>query len=333
MNSLKLVFPTLAHKEAALAYRQEYFDNGEMTINGDGGLDTAESYEEWIEKIKGDLTRCDAGRVPSTTYFAVAGSKIVGTIQIRHRLNDFLLSYGGHIGYGVVPSERRKGYASRMLFLALRKCSSLGIGRVLVTCDKANTASARTIMKNGGILENEIPEDGRITQRYWIDNPDCEIKPVSFSDLPACLDVIRTSFATVAAEFGLTEQNCPAHTSFMKFEKLDNQYTGGYRMYGLYDRDKVIGYFSLSPAGTGIFELHNLCVLPEYRHCGYGRRLIEYAAGEIRGAGGTKIVIGIIEENIRLKSWYAANGFVHTGTKKFPHLPFTAGYMELELKA
>jgi predicted acetyltransferase len=166
---LKLVFPTLEMEAEALTYRQEYFDNGEYEINGDGGLDHAENYPDWIDKIKADLTREDGRHVPSTTYFAVTDNHIVGTLQIRHKLNDFLLGYGGHIGYGVRPSERRKGYASEMLAQALDICRRSGIKKALVTCDNDNIGSARTIMKNGGILENEVPQqDGTILQRYWI---------------------------------------------------------------------------------------------------------------------------------------------------------------------
>ena len=114
-NGIKLVFPAIDHKEAAITYRQEYFDKGELTIHGDGGLDEAENYEQWIVKINADLEKDGGGFVPATTYFAFIGDKLVGTIQIRHKLNDYLLKYGGHIGYGIVPSERRKGYATEML--------------------------------------------------------------------------------------------------------------------------------------------------------------------------------------------------------------------------
>lgn len=91
-------------------------------------------------------------------------------IDIRHRLNEFLLNFGGNIGYSVRKSERRKGYATEMLKLALKKCIELNIKKVLITCNKDNIGSAKTIISNGGILENEIfdPDDNKMTQRYWI---------------------------------------------------------------------------------------------------------------------------------------------------------------------
>jgi len=112
-----------------------------------------------------------AGHVQSTTYFLLDNteSRLIGCISIRHALNEMLLQIGGHIGYGVHPLERRKGYATKMLALALDECRALGLDRVLVTCDKDNIGSARTIQRNGGVLENEYAEDdGNIVQRYWI---------------------------------------------------------------------------------------------------------------------------------------------------------------------
>jgi predicted acetyltransferase len=170
MENLKLVLPTLDMEKEALSYRQEYIDYGETYIHGSAGLMKEEDYKLWVEKITYARTeKMPEGLVNASTYFAVVGDRIVGTIQIRYRLNEFLLNYGGHIGYGVRPSERRKGYATEMLSQALEICRNLGLECVLITCDKDNIGSARTVMKNGGILENEIPrEDGGITQRYWI---------------------------------------------------------------------------------------------------------------------------------------------------------------------
>lgn len=95
---------------------------------------------------------------------------LLGAVNIRHYLNDYLLKYAGHIGDGIRPSERRKGFATEMIRLALIECKKIGIDKVLMVCDKSNIASSKTIIKNGGILENEfVDENGVIQQRYWIE--------------------------------------------------------------------------------------------------------------------------------------------------------------------
>ncbi|MCL2462160.1 MAG: GNAT family N-acetyltransferase [Defluviitaleaceae bacterium] len=166
---MELVFPEIGHKQAAMDYRREHVERGEAWIHGSGGLLRYEDYESWLEKITTAQTAAQTGWVNCSTYFALVDGKIVGMTQIRHTLNDALLKSGGHIGYGIRPSERRKGYAAQMLALALEKCRELGIQKVLVTCDKDNVGSARTAMKNGGVLEDECAEgSGNIVQRYWI---------------------------------------------------------------------------------------------------------------------------------------------------------------------
>lgn len=113
----------------------------------------------------------EKGLVPDSTFFCLDTERniLVGAVNIRHRLNEFLLQHGGHIGDGIRPSERRKGYTTQMIALALEKCRELGIERVLMVCDKSNTGSARSIQKNGGVLENEVLHEGKTEQRYWID--------------------------------------------------------------------------------------------------------------------------------------------------------------------
>ena len=111
------------------------------------------------------------GLVPDSTFFCLDEERnmIVGAVNIRHYLNDALLLNGGHIGDGVRPSQRRKGIATKMIALALDECRKLGIKRVLMVCDKENIGSAKSIQKNGGILENEVTIDGIVEQRYWIE--------------------------------------------------------------------------------------------------------------------------------------------------------------------
>lgn len=113
----------------------------------------------------------DESLVPDSTFFCLDDERdiFVGAVNIRHWLNDGLLLNGGHIGDGVRPSERRKGIATKMIGLALEECRKLGIDRVLMVCNRDNIGSAKSIINNGGILENEIVVDGVTEQRYWID--------------------------------------------------------------------------------------------------------------------------------------------------------------------
>jgi len=157
------------------------------------------------------------------------------------------------------------------------------------------------------------------------------IKPLEYKELESCVKVIRESFATVARDFKLTEQNCPNHTSFMKLEKLQNQFNKGTQMFGCFCDDEIVGYVSLTKIDNLTYELNNLSILPEYRHKGYGTELMDFCKAKVKELDGKQIMIGIIEENSALKDWYAAYGFIHTGTQKFEHLPFTVGLMELDV--
>ena len=96
--------------------------------------------------------------------------KIVGMINIRHSLNDYLERYGGHIGVSVVPSERHKGYAAQIVKMALSKCRTLGLDKVLCTCNTSNEGSRKIILKNGGTFESIVydPVDEEYVERYWI---------------------------------------------------------------------------------------------------------------------------------------------------------------------
>ena len=174
MDELKLVTPAPEHEAAAFAYLAEFREH-DSQIHGVGGLDRYDDYSQWLEKLAEDRDweHTTPNRVPADTYFLMRreDSRPLGMINIRHQLNDFLLREGGHIGYSIRPTERRKGYAAAMLAMALERCRELGLKRVLITCDKGNIGSARTIQKNGGVLENEITGShlADVLQRYWIE--------------------------------------------------------------------------------------------------------------------------------------------------------------------
>jgi len=109
--------------------------------------------------------------VPNTFLVGVVDGQIIGRLSIRHRLNDFLERIGGHIGYGIIKSYRRQGYCTEMLKQALPICSSLGIKKILITCDIDNFGSQKVIKRCGGIFEN-VTDDSQLNvqkRRYWID--------------------------------------------------------------------------------------------------------------------------------------------------------------------
>jgi len=154
------------------------------------------------------------------------------------------------------------------------------------------------------------------------------IKALAPADLSAAADVLRRSFATVARDFGITEQIWPSYVAFITDDRLAAKYKEGYYPFGYYSGDKLIGFVSLTDTGNGVYELNNFAVLPEYRHNGFGKRLLHFCKSKVREFGGAKITIGIIDENTVLKRWYAQNGFTHTGTHKYGHQPITSGSME-----
>lgn len=170
--TLRKVLPS--DLDSVREYREEFLASAD-TMDGCSNLRRFENMSDWYQWICNAQRSetCPAGWVTDTQFLCVRNSDghIVGMLDIRHELNEALLHYHGHIGYSVRASERRKGYAKAMLAIAKDVCHSMGITEILVSCYKENTASARTIQGNGGILENEIvdPRNGKLLQRYWIE--------------------------------------------------------------------------------------------------------------------------------------------------------------------
>lgn len=132
----------------------------------------SEDFEAFLAKLDG-CARGEGvfeGFVPHTTYWLVVDGSVVGASNLRHSLNDRLRRVGGHIGYGVRPSARGRGYATELLRRTVDAARSVGLADLLLTCDRDNTASARVIVKNGGLLDAEefLPEERITIQRYWI---------------------------------------------------------------------------------------------------------------------------------------------------------------------
>jgi len=158
------------------------------------------------------------------------------------------------------------------------------------------------------------------------------IMKITGDDIPQCVEVIRESFATVAEEFNITRENAPRFTAFATdAARLAWQLHEGRPMYKFVRNGEIVGYYSLHVQGEEC-ELNNLCVLPDYRHAKIGEALLRHSFSEAEQCGCNRMNLGIVEENIRLRDWYARYGFVHTGTKKFRFFPFTCGYMTRKLQ-
>ena len=172
MDKIILVKPDLSYADEIIKYKEESLAESPI-INGSAGLDRFSSIEIWFEELK--KRSCEdtvpKGLVPSSTYLAVRekDNYIVGMIDIRHYLNEYLTQVGGNIGYGVRKTERNKGYAKQMLKLALEKCKDLKIKKVLITCDEDNIASEKVILSANAKLEDIRNVDGENKKRFWID--------------------------------------------------------------------------------------------------------------------------------------------------------------------
>lgn len=169
-----LVFRTPDERDlsAIASYRQAFIMANEPFC-GSGKLSKFANAKEWLadNKIMSDPKSLPVGLVLATQFILKNESygKILGMLQIRHSLNDFLLNYGGHIGYSVAPSERRKGYAKLMLKEALSYCRTISLDKVLITCSATNEASRKTILACGGQYEDSRlnAKENKLMQRYW----------------------------------------------------------------------------------------------------------------------------------------------------------------------
>ena len=169
---LKLVKPDKKYERQYKEIMDEWHSVGEKIIPYSVRRLDYKNFDKYLRGFEEERNGCLYGGIPATTLWAYDDEPdiIVGTVNIRHWLSEALLVNGGHIGDGIRPSERKKGYATKMIALALEECKKLNINRVLMVCYKDNIGSAKSIIKNGGILENEIiNEDETIDQRYWIE--------------------------------------------------------------------------------------------------------------------------------------------------------------------
>lgn len=168
---LQLVKTSIDQQEKVLEFLKEWHEREETIVPNAIDRDTS-NFDTYVRQIrdKESHANIEAGWVPSTTYWLTDGDELLGAANIRHELNAHLLNFGGHIGYGIKPSARGRGFATEQLRLALEKAKQLGIERALITCSRTNVASRQVILNNGGVADTPYTEaDGNVVERFWIE--------------------------------------------------------------------------------------------------------------------------------------------------------------------
>ena len=151
------------------------------------------------------------------------------------------------------------------------------------------------------------------------------IREVVKDDLKDCLAVFHRGYETVAVEFGLTEDNCPDRgRASLPFVKLVNEYEQGTMMFCYVLQNEIVGFLGIAHNGE-VCNLNDIIVLPEYRGRGIGEELLVFCKKKAAELGAVEICLGMIDDNVRLRKWYEAHGFVTTGYKQYEKAPFLVG--------
>lgn len=157
------------------------------------------------------------------------------------------------------------------------------------------------------------------------------IKSITNEDLLQCITIFHKGYETVALEFGLTEENCPDRgRANLPISKLIHEFEKGTLMFGYFIEGQLIGFLGIK-ISDNICKLNDIIILPKFRGHGYGSELLHFCKNKAKELGRSKITLGMIDDNLKLKQWYLDNGFVNVGYKKFEKAPFTIGYMECKL--
>ncbi len=333
----------LRHWAADAAVQREY---GEPTYPT--AVDVARLLGQWVPQYANPAFYRWAivERQSGTNIGQIAFCRVyedVATAEIEYCIGQAFQGHGyaGEALAAVADATFRHAGFERLE--AFHRAANERSGRVLAKSPLRRADTVRRFALEGKEPDGEVcyaitrreyvRESGNLEPRTDPSSSPLRVAPLTQDDLPACLKVLHAGFARVAAEFGLTAENCPTNAAFVTLERLQREWEQGVRFYGAWVDGQLVGCLQLADQGNGVWELQKLAVLPACRHHGVGRALVEFARGEASRLGATALTIGIIEENARLRRWYEELGFIHCGTRTYPHLPFTVGRMEVDCRS
>lgn len=268
---IKLVKPSVEYFDQLIIFKQDFTNNNELRIQGSGSIDKYDDLNEWLKSINDIEQGKNQKLVPTTYYLILSDDKIIGTICMRHYLTKDLEEFGGHIGYSIKPSERRKGYAKEALRLILELYKDK-YDEILIMCEDDNIASNKTILANGGVLINQIEKFGLMIKRYKVTNKSVDLR-IEIIDLNAkqkCLNLI---------EFA---KNSSWQSSGGYLAELieNNEFTDSEIVIAAYLNNTIVGFAALvnDSCAVGFNEtpyLYFLFVEEQYRNKGIATKLID----------------------------------------------------------
>ena len=328
-SDLKFVSPSEKYLSELAAYRKEFIDSGD-SMDGTGPLKRFENISEYLSETEKFLKKetLPEGMVLATQFLCVRKSdnRLVGMIQIRHYFNDFLEKFGGHIGYSVRPSERRKGYASWMLHNIMPFCRTIGLEKILVACLVENEGSRKTILKNGGLYEKTVycEEHNANLERYWIDvNQQDYFETENLLLRKARPEDMDLMYKNVWTDQGLAKYMLWKPVLNREEAEIRIQKTIEYQSKALSyfvclkENNEPIGFAGMAEEEPGIYEDCGVCISAKYQRKGFGKETVNaltHIAFDL--LGGKEFIYGCWKENNASKALAKSLGFEYSHTQE-----------------
>jgi len=306
---MKLVKPFEVSADELIAFDKAFRENHQdftvqLFYGNDGKpvpISSSADAEAWVKQcalMEHTDTVPIEGYVDATHYYAIVDGEIVGTINLRHRLNDYLRNYGGHIGYAIVPDQRRKGYAREMLRLCLLEAATKGIPEVIITCAAANEPSRRTIESSGGKLLRTFKDNGVDFEQYTVSTDVSDRHGIEYRHTKHIPDEqLRELY---------NSDNWTAYTN--QIDNLSNLLANCNIVYSAWDGDKLIGIIRTFGDNISICYIQDILVNSEYQGRGIGKRLLGHVLAQ--QADVRNIVLSTdAKNNDYVQRWYEKQGF------------------------